>query len=235
MIRRALPYAIVAVLACAPAALAASGGAGLGASTPPAANGDATVSATSSGVTLTTKVAALLRGRLLVTGQAGARAGTTVEIDRRGRQTGYTWTPTTRGTVTSGGTFAAVWNVNHIGRFDLRAVIGDARAARDAAAGTPTVTITVYRPSKATVYGPGLYGNGTACGQTLSRTTVGVASRTLPCGTSVALLYHGRALVVPVVDRGPYAKGVDWDLTAATARRLGVPGTVQLGAVSRPR
>jgi hypothetical protein len=235
MFRRALPYAIVAVLACAPAALASSGGAGLGAPAPQESSSDGTVSATGSGMTLTTQVAALLRGRLVVRGHADAPAGTTVRIDRLGRETGYAWSPTTSATVTSNGHFSAVWNVNHIGRFELRATTGRVRAARDANVATPTVTITVYRPSLATVYGPGLYGHRTACGQTLRPTTIGVASRTLRCGTSVALLYHGRALVVPVIDRGPFANGADWDLTAATARSLGIPGTVQLGAVSLPR
>ena len=73
----------------------------------------------------------------------------------------------------------------------------------------------------ATWYGPGLYGNGMACGKTLRRTTIGVAHRSLPCGTRVTLAYHGRSIVVPVVDRGPYTSGYKFDLTAATASGLG--------------
>jgi rare lipoprotein A (peptidoglycan hydrolase) len=61
-----------------------------------------------------------------------------------------------------------------------------------------------------------------------------VANRTLPCGTPVALYYNGRTLVVPVIDRGPYANGADWDLTAATAKKLGVTGTNTIAAVSLP-
>lgn len=34
-------------------------------------------------------------------------------------------------------------------------------------------------------YGSGFYGQRTACGQTLTKTLVGVANRTLPCGTLV--------------------------------------------------
>jgi len=62
-------------------------------------------------------------------------------------------------------------------------------------------------------YGPRFYGNGTACGQTLTKGLVGVAHRTLPCGTLVTFRYRGRTLTVPVVDRGPYVAGRTWDLT----------------------
>lgn len=73
----------------------------------------------------------------------------------------------------------------------------------------------------ATWYGPGLYGNDTACGQVLRPDTVGVAHRTLPCGTAVKFVYRGRQVVTRVIDRGPYSYGNDWDLTYATARALG--------------
>lgn len=72
----------------------------------------------------------------------------------------------------------------------------------------------------ATWYGPGLYGNGTACGQVLRPSTVGVAHRTLPCGTAVKFVYKGRQIVTRVIDRGPYSAGNDWDLTYAAARAL---------------
>ncbi len=70
-------------------------------------------------------------------------------------------------------------------------------------------------------YGPRLYGNGTACGQTLTRALVGVAHRTLPCGTLVTFRYNGKTLTVPVVDRGPYVSGRTWDLTAGACAKLG--------------
>jgi rare lipoprotein A (peptidoglycan hydrolase) len=87
-----------------------------------------------------------------------------------------------------------------------------------------------YTRAKATWYGPGLYGNRLACGGRLGRRTLGVAHKSLPCGTKVALKYHGRTVVVPVIDRGPYARGVSYDLTEATARRLGMTQTVHLAA-----
>ena len=69
-------------------------------------------------------------------------------------------------------------------------------------------------------YGPGLYGNGTACGQTLTRTLVGVAHRSLPCGTLVTFRYNGVTLTLPVIDRGPYVSGRTWDLSYAACKRL---------------
>ena len=64
-------------------------------------------------------------------------------------------------------------------------------------------------------YGPGFYGNGTACGEKLTKTLMGVAHRTLPCGTLVTFRNpaNGRTVTVPVVDRGPYVSGRTWDMT----------------------
>ena len=70
-------------------------------------------------------------------------------------------------------------------------------------------------------FGPGLYGNGTACGKTLTKTLVGVAHRTLPCGTLVTFRYKGVTLTVPVVDRGPFVAGRTWDLTHGACAMLG--------------
>ncbi len=84
------------------------------------------------------------------------------------------------------------------------------------------------RMAGATWYGPGLYGNGTACGQTLRPGTIGVAHRTLPCGTTVKFSYHGRSLVTKVIDRGPYTPGNDFDLTNGARLALGFEGTGQV-------
>ena len=69
------------------------------------------------------------------------------------------------------------------------------------------------RSAGATWYGPGLYGNRTACGQILQPGTIGVAHRSLPCGTAVRFVHHGRSLVTRVIDRGPFTDGNAWDLT----------------------
>ena len=75
---------------------------------------------------------------------------------------------------------------------------------------------------KATWYGPGLWGNRTACGQKLKKKTIGVAHRKLPCGTRVAFAHQGRWVHARVIDRGPFRKGYRWDLTKRLAKRLGV-------------
>lgn len=80
------------------------------------------------------------------------------------------------------------------------------------------------RSAAATWYGPGLYGNHTACGQVLRPGTVGVAHRSLPCGTAVKFAYGGRQLVTTVIDRGPYSHGRSWDLTNGARRALGFEG-----------
>ena len=73
------------------------------------------------------------------------------------------------------------------------------------------------------------YGLGLACGGVLGRYQIGVAHKTAPCGTLIDFTYGGRTLRVPVVDRGPYIVGREWDLTGATAEALGFPG---LGAIT---
>jgi rare lipoprotein A (peptidoglycan hydrolase) len=81
-----------------------------------------------------------------------------------------------------------------------------------------------FRSAGASWYGPGLWGNKTACGQTLRPNTLGVAHRSLPCGTAVKFVYNGRALITQVIDRGPYVKGRAWDLTAAASQALAFEG-----------
>lgn len=219
---------------------AATGGAGLNngpsAGSPAAVQpGNETVSASGNGITFATRVSGFLRRPQRFSGNAGrSAAGDRIEIERRGRQTQWRWAPSAHSTAAPDGSFTVVWPANHIGRFEIRAVILAARAPR-AASASPSLAITVYRPAVATEYGPGFWGQHTACGRVLRRSTLGVANRTLPCGTPVSLYYGGRTLVVPVIDRGPYANGADWDLTMATGRALRLPGTARIGAVSLPR
>jgi rare lipoprotein A (peptidoglycan hydrolase) len=80
----------------------------------------------------------------------------------------------------------------------------------------------------ATWFGPGFYGQKTACGQMMSPVIVGVASRTLPCGTLVLVNYKGHRLTVPVIDRGPYSNGATWDLTWGAASALTITETVRI-------
>lgn len=80
--------------------------------------------------------------------------------------------------------------------------------------------IRKMRRTEASWYGPGLYGNGVACGGTLRPGTVGVAHKTLPCGSKVLVGYKGRYLMTKVIDRGPYIAGRSLDLTYAGAEAL---------------
>jgi rare lipoprotein A (peptidoglycan hydrolase) len=81
---------------------------------------------------------------------------------------------------------------------------------------------TGVRESVASVFTD--YGLGLACGGTLARDQLGVAHKTAPCGTLITFEYNGRSVTVPVIDRGPYVAGREWDLTGATAAALGFPG-----------
>jgi len=174
-----------------------------------------------------------MRPGLSVSGAVpGSDAGDTVEIDQLGSGANATWAPVATATAQSGGAFSATWRPSHAGPMTIRAVITGAQASSAAAA--PTVSVTVYRRSTATLYGPGFYGHKTACGQKLRRWTIGVANRTLPCGTPVEIYYKGQVITVPVIDRGPYAHGANWDLTMATGRALGMLGTAVIGATAVP-
>jgi rare lipoprotein A (peptidoglycan hydrolase) len=94
---------------------------------------------------------------------------------------------------------------------------------------SPASSTPATRPSGiATWFGPGFYGKQTACGQTLTPAVVGVANRTLPCGTLVSVTYDGHSLTVPVLDRGPYSHHASWDLTAGAAQALGITETVRI-------
>jgi rare lipoprotein A (peptidoglycan hydrolase) len=107
---------------------------------------------------------------------------------------------------------------------------GSAQAAPGGASPVASTTagqdlvFSPFRSAGASWYGPGLYGNKTACGQTLRATTIGVAHRNLPCGTMVKFVYEGNAVVAPVIDRGPFVKGRAWDLTAAASEALEFDG-----------
>lgn len=111
---------------------------------------------------------------------------------------------------------------------------GLATGARAATGGASSYTATspsdeefafgAWRYGHASWYGPGLWGNKTACGQTLRPTTMGVAHKTLPCGSTVKFVYQGRAVVTQVIDRGPYIHGRTWDFTKAVSDALGFEG-----------
>jgi hypothetical protein len=156
-------------------------------------------------------------------------AGRTVRIELHDEASGA-WLPVVTAVADAEGAFAAQWRSAGSGRFTLRAVLEHGDSA--SAATNPTeLGVTVYKPAIATWYGPGFYGRRTACGQRLTRTLVGVAHRTLPCGTLVAVLHRGRSIVAPVVDRGPFGTAARWDLTVAAAQAVGFTQTGSIGAL----
>lgn len=119
-----------------------------------------------------------------------------------------------------------------VGAASARAATGgfsSAPAPGGEAQTSEAIVFTPLRWAGATWYGPGLYGNRTACGQTLRPGTVGVAHRSLPCGTRIKLVYRGRQLVTRVIDRGPYSQGHAWDLTSGAREALGFGGSGRVG------
>lgn len=111
--------------------------------------------------------------------------------------------------------------------------LAEGSSAGGASAPTPETPVLpakakVHPSGIATWFGPGFYGKKTACGQTLTPGVVGVANRTLPCGTLIKVSYSGHALTIPVLDRGPYSHIADWDLTAGAATALGITDTVRI-------
>ena len=172
------------------------------------------------------------RGTRHVLGGRRARVKGTLMPRKRGRavqlelRTRAGWRTVDKTRTGAGGRFTASWRPTGAGVHRLRV-----RAAGDrlsASTQDRLARVHAYRPAHASYYGPGLYGNRLACGGTLTPGTLGVAHKSLPCGTRVTFRYHGRSVTVGVVDRGPYVAGREWDLTEATKRRLrfGSTGTV---------
>jgi peptidoglycan lytic transglycosylase len=220
-------------------AWAGSGGAGMGPgpasgspTTPSAQPGNITESATSNGITISSDASAFLRSGVAVSGTVpSGDGGDAVEIDQLPAAPGSSWVSVAVTHATSNGSFTATFHTRSAGQLTIRAVLEGSQAS-SAAASAPSLSITVYRRSIATLYGPGFYGQRTACGTILRRHTIGVANRTLPCGTEVQIYYDGNVLTVPVIDRGPYAHNANWDLTMATGRALGMRGTETVGAAT---
>jgi rare lipoprotein A (peptidoglycan hydrolase) len=121
------------------------------------------------------------------------------------------------------GRFSAAWRAPSTGTYPVRVKARGNRLATGS--GDKAGRVTVYRRAAASWYGPGLYGNRTACGGTLTPGTVGVAHKSMPCGTRLTLRYGSRSVRVRVIDRGPYSGNREFDLTAATKQRLGFPDT----------
>ena len=97
---------------------------------------------------------------------------------------------------------------------------GRVDAAQPKAKGGSITKNTWKRDPEISWYGGGLFGNGTACGQKYTKTIIGVAHRTLPCGTKVQFRHNGKVLTVPVIDRGPYVADRQFDLSYGACNAL---------------
>jgi hypothetical protein len=161
---------------------------------------------------------------VLEEGEARAPAGTPVTLERRA---GRTWREVGRGRTGAQGRFSLSYVPREPGSGALRVAFpGDATAG----AATRTVgRLEAFRLAEASWYGGG---GSLACGGELTSATLGVANKTLPCGTLVTLRYGGRTIRVPVVDRGPYVEGREFDLTEATKRELGFVGTGEVWTIT---
>jgi hypothetical protein len=211
------------------------------------------INASGDGITFTVAASGTQGQPLTINGDApSSDAGSTISIQstKAGQSN---WIQVATATIAADGSFVARWTPATSAQVALRAVLttaatttagagagsaalsrggsGSASAASDEIA-TPALTIPIFKDALATLYGPGFWGHHTACGQKLTRATLGVASRTLKCGTRVTILYGGREITVPVIDRGPFANGASWDLTMATAKALGIKETATIGTLN---
>ena len=145
-----------------------------------------------------------------------ALAGRLVELQRHTRRG---WRTISRRPTRARGAFVLRYTPRHLLTERVRVLFaGDAGALPTA---RPVGVLSSYRLAGASWYGGG---GGLACGGRLTASTLGVANKTLPCGTLVTIRYGGHSVRVPVVDRGPYVAGRDFDLTEATKRALGFDG-----------
>jgi len=145
-----------------------------------------------------------LSGRVVALQALGARGWSTLASTRTGR----------------GGRFRLRFLPRRTGSERVR--LRFAGDVTDLAVRRPLGRLNVYRLAEASWYGGG---GGLACGGELTSTTMGVANKTLPCGTVVTLRYADRSVRVRVIDRGPYVAGREFDLTEATKQALGFGDT----------
>jgi hypothetical protein len=152
--------------------------------------------------------------RLRVAGQLDpARAGRNVRLQGHA---GRGWRTLATGHTHRGGDFVLRYAASSGLQRRLRVVFGGDRANGATAASAGRVT--VYDPSVASWYDDAA---GTACG---FHAGLGVANKTLPCGTKVRFRYGGRSVTARVDDRGPFVAGRTWDFNQNVAAALGFGG-----------
>lgn len=164
-----------------------------------------------------------IRGRVYGTGRG--RAHVRMSVRHAGSRK---WRVVSTGNIRTGERFTLGWRGGSAGRYMTKISVrkfGKTDVDR-------TGRAYIFRRSFASYYGPGLYGGALACGGRLSPSTVGVAHKTLPCGTRVTFKVGSRLVTTRVIDRGPFIAGRDWDLTTGLKHKLGFGST---GAVYATR
>jgi rare lipoprotein A len=205
-----------------------------GGATAPGGSGRATPAApapTAVAGALTVTPSSLLQHQVAVVIGSVAAADAGHPVFLQVRQGQGVWVTVLSGAANASGRFAISWRTTRTGQLTLRVVSSNVASASSVTA-TPVATLAVYKQVVATWYGPGFYGNHTACGEKLTQHIVGLADRTLPCGTPVSLTYNGETLTLPVIDRGPYTNAATIDLTHAAAQELGITQTVSVGMLA---
>ena len=177
----------------------------------------------SSSLTVSSVRRTVIAGKRVVVRGSLRPAGSGRAVALQVRQSGGGWKTVDHDRTNAKGRYVLAWRAAKTGTRRIRVHFGGTRelsSARHQAG-----TTRVYRRALASWYGPGLYGGHLACGGTLTPGTLGVANKSLPCGTKVTLHYKGRTVRVPVIDRGPYVGAREFDLTAATKAKLGFGST----------
>ncbi len=157
----------------------------------------------------------VLRGKVLPSG-----SGRLLRLQVR---KGGKWVTVDRDRTSKSGAYRLRWKTSKIGRHTVRVRVSSTSATTSAR--RTLGSVRVYRRVFVSWYGPGFYGRRTACGGTLGYGTMGVAHKSLPCGTKLTLRKGKRRVNVRVIDRGPYVHGREYDLTGATKRALGFGST----------
>ncbi len=165
-----------------------------------------------------------ISGTLLTVSPSGTLAGRVVKLQALGVRG---WRTIARASTHTGGRFRVGYLLRRSGSELVRLrFMGD---ASDRGASRLVGRLNVYRLALASWYGGG---GDLACGGQLTSTTMGVANKTLPCGSEVTLRYGDHTVRVRVIDRGPYVPGREFDLTEATKRALGFGDTGEVWSTS---
>jgi hypothetical protein len=110
---------------------------------------------------------------------------------------------------------AAVALIGALGAIALSRLGDDSDAAPPTAvAGWEAATVSVFEPAP----------EPTACGVTVTAETLGIAHPVLPCGAKLLVEHQGRQARADIVERGPVAAGLAFELSPALAQAVGVTG-----------